>query len=236
VRTAPPAPVGSLADVRTLALDTSTPAVTVAVVDGDARSSRVLAARSVVDARRHAELLAPMVDETLAAAGTSRQELRRVVVGVGPGPFTGLRIGVVTARALSDALAIPLVGVCSLDALAVAARDDGVEGPVLVVTDARRREVYWATYDAGRRTAGPQVGRPAEVVAELGWTGAVVGDGARLHPDAFTGTLPPGQPWLPQAADLVRALHAGAPALEPQPLYLRRPDAAVPGAPKQVLA
>lgn len=227
-----------------LALDTSTPAVTVAVVHHEggagAASPVVLAAREVVDARRHAEVLTPLVAATLAAAGVASAQLTGVVVGVGPGPFTGLRIGLMTATALGDALAIPVQGVCSLDALAVQARDAGIEGPLLVATDARRREVYWATYDAAGRTAGPAVGHPADVLAELtaaGWAGTVVGHGAQVHAAAFEAAgLAPRTPIYPRAGDLVTARHRGASALAPRPLYLRRPDAVVPGAPKPVLA
>jgi tRNA threonylcarbamoyl adenosine modification protein YeaZ len=224
-----------------LALDTSTPAVTVAVVHrpGDG-APVVLAAREVVDARRHAEVLTPLVSATLAAAGVEPAQLTDVVVGVGPGPFTGLRIGLMTATALGDALGLPVQGVCSLDALAVQARDAGIEGPLLVATDARRREVYWATYDASGRTTGPAVGHPADVLAELassGWTGTVVGHGAQVHAGVFEAAgLAPRAPLYPRAGDLVTALHRGAQALAPRPLYLRRPDATVPGAPKPVLA
>ncbi|HSF26898.1 MAG TPA: tRNA (adenosine(37)-N6)-threonylcarbamoyltransferase complex dimerization subunit type 1 TsaB [Actinomycetes bacterium] len=229
----------------TLALDTSTPALTVAVVHapggaGEAGAPVVLAAREVVDARRHAELLTPLIETTLVAAGVEAAALTRLVVGVGPGPFTGLRIGLMTASALGDALGVPVEGVCSLDALAVEARDAGIEGPLLVATDARRREIYWATYDETGRSAGPAVGRPADVLAELaatGWTGAVVGDGARLHAAVFAEAgIDVAAPWYPRAGDLVTALHRGAELLAPRPLYLRRPDAQVPGAPKPVLA
>src|SRR4051794_1333650 len=110
-------------------------------------------------------MLTPAVRAALAGAGVGMAELDAVVVGLGPGPFTGLRVGVVTAATLADARGLPSVGVCSLDAIGAGART--------VVTDARRKEVYWAAYDAaGSRVAGPDVDRPEELTA----TGPFVGD------------------------------------------------------------
>jgi tRNA threonylcarbamoyladenosine biosynthesis protein TsaB len=206
-----------------LALDTATPAVTVAVADGD----RVLAARTTVDARRHGELLAPAVEAVLRDAGTGRTAVDRVAVGVGPGPFTGLRVGLVTARMLGAVLGVPVVGVCTLDVLALMAVDDGVTGPFRVVTDALRREVHWATYDGTRRVDGPHVDRPADVP----WDGPAVGAGAGTYGDHFTGAR---GPLLPTAAATCRWVARGLPLLEPEPLYLRRPDAVEPAARKPV--
>lgn len=206
-----------------LALDTSSASVTAAVHDGE----RALAEASVVDAMRHGELLAMQVERVLAAARVARTDLNEVVVGVGPGPFTGLRVGVVTARVLGAVLDVPVSGVCSLDALAAAA---DVDGPLLVATDARRREVYWARYDRERRrTAGPGVASPAQVATTL----AVAGRGAVLHPTAFPNPVPPE---YPSAAVLAEAYVRGAvEVLPPVPLYLRDPDAVVPAARKGVL-
>ncbi len=151
-----------------LVLDTATPAVTAAVVRVAPDGVQPLAVRvadpASAGARRHGELLAPGVAQVLAEAGIPVGSLAAVVAGTGPGPFTGLRVGLVTAAALADAVGIPAYGVCSLDAVAgpVAAA-----GRVLAVTDARRREVYWAVYAAGRRVAGPEVGRPADLAALL---------------------------------------------------------------------
>lgn len=216
-----------------LAFDTATPAVTVALVRRDEGSdSTVLAESFEVDARRQGELLAPSIEAVLADAGADRRDLTAVVVGVGPGPFTGLRVGVVTARVLGHALGIPVHGVCTLDAIALAAAG-AVTDAFVVATDARRREVYWARYDgAGRmptRTAGPAVNRPAAVATEL----PTVGAGAVLYPEAFPDNR--GFPY-PAAADLARHVIAGGPVLPATPLYLRRPDAAEPGAAKAVLA
>lgn len=204
-----------------LAFDTATPAVTVALCD----AASVLAESTVVDARRHGELLAPGIAAVLAAAGTDRRDLTEVVVGVGPGPFTGLRVGVITALTLGAALGIPVRGVCTLDVLAL---DGGLQGPYRVATDARRREVYWAAYEGRHRRAGPDVARPADVA----WDGPTVGAGAQLYPDAFPDAR---EPVLPAAAGLCRYVMAGLATLEPRPLYLRRPDATEPSSRKPAL-
>ena len=149
-----------------LAIDTSTSAITVAVHDG----SQILAEAATIDARGHAEHLAPRVAEVLATAGRAAVELTDVVVGLGPGPFTGLRVGIVTARTLAFAVGARLHGLGSLDALAHGAGRAGLVEPgasLLVATDARRREVYWARYEwtgaEPRLLDGPHVGRAAEL-------------------------------------------------------------------------
>ena len=212
-----------------LAFDTATPAVTVALRGDDG----VLAEHTAVDARRHGELLAPGIERVLGAAGRSRAELTGIAVGVGPGPFTGLRVGLMTARALGDALDIPVHGVCTLDVLAAAVAADG---PFAVATDARRREVYWASYDlTGRRETEPDVDRPAEIAQRLSGL-AVAGQGPRLYPEQFPNALDPELPSAAVLADLTARLLREAPEtlLPPQPLYLRRPDAVEPGARKAV--
>jgi tRNA threonylcarbamoyl adenosine modification protein YeaZ len=214
--------------VLLLALDTSTPAVTAALHDG----TRVVAESTVVDARRHGELLAPRIATVLAESGASPADLTVVAVGVGPGPFTGLRVGVVTALTLAAALEIPVHGICSLDALAWAAT--GIDGPLGVTTDARRREVYWAAY-ADRRTRVGQatVGFPADVAVALDGR-PVVGPAADLYPLPGWSTATLSAAALAEvAAD--RLAHGGE-LLAAQPLYLRRPDATPPGARKRVLA
>jgi len=209
-----------------LAFDTATPAVTVALHDGE----RVLASSTTVDARRHGELLAPGILLVLDEAWVAREDVTAVAVGVGPGPFTGLRVGLATARTLGAVLEIPVYGVCTLDVLAAEAVDAGaVDGPFLVATDARRKEVYWAAYDApGTRIDGPHVSRPAEVASGL----PVVGHGALLYPDAFPHAVGPEHPDAGVLAAVVTDERAEL--LDPEPLYLRRPDAATPGAPKKV--
>ncbi|HYN74861.1 MAG TPA: tRNA (adenosine(37)-N6)-threonylcarbamoyltransferase complex dimerization subunit type 1 TsaB [Candidatus Limnocylindria bacterium] len=219
-----------------LALDTATPAVTVAVHDG----TRVLAEASVIGARRHGELLAPMIRDVLARVGASVPEVTEVAVGVGPGPFTSLRVGVVTARAFALPGRLPVLGVCSLDALAHEVVADGrwaadLAAGFVVATDAKRREVYWATYGpSGRRLSGPLVDRPS-VVAALQAGRRVVGEGARVYPELLGEPLGPAYPGAGALAEVaLAALRAGedAPAV---PLYLRRPDAAEPTSSKQVL-
>lgn len=210
-----------LADVL-LAFDTATPAVTVALHDG----TRVRSEHTVVDARRHGELLAPGIQRVLADSGVTASELTAIAVGVGPGPFTGLRVGLVTARAMADALGIAISGVCTLD---IVAAEVAAGEPFLVATDARRREVYWAAYnESGRRTTGPHVDRPADVE----WSGPAFGAGALMYAETFTAA---GQPQFPSASVLATmvAKHA-ATVLPPDPLYLRRPDAVEPAARKAV--
>jgi tRNA threonylcarbamoyladenosine biosynthesis protein TsaB len=208
-----------------LAFDTATPAVTVALHDGE----RVVASHLTVDARRHGELLAPGITAVLDEAWVPRQDVTAVAVGVGPGPFTGLRVGLVTARTLALALDIPVYGVCTLDVLAAQAVDEGLDVPFLVATDARRKEVYWAAYDEqGRRTDGPWVGRPADVATP----GPVVGAGPLLYAEAFPRAVSPG---LPNAGVLAGVVtDERAELLDPEPLYLRRPDIADARAPKRV--
>ncbi|HSE69249.1 MAG TPA: tRNA (adenosine(37)-N6)-threonylcarbamoyltransferase complex dimerization subunit type 1 TsaB [Nocardioidaceae bacterium] len=209
-----------------LAFDTATPAITVAVHDGD----RVVAETSTVDAMRHGELLAPGIDAVLREAGIVRADLTGIAVGVGPGPFTGLRVGLVTARTLAAVLRIPVHGVCTLDVLAAEAVAAGlVDGPFHVATDARRKEVYWATYDAeGRRTDGPVVVRPADVATDA----PVVGRGPVLYADSFPRGLAPEHPRAGVLAEVVHTKQVTV--LDPEPLYLRRPDAVAPGKPKRV--
>jgi tRNA threonylcarbamoyl adenosine modification protein YeaZ len=218
--------------VLLLGLDTATPAVTVALHDG----TQVLAEATTIDSRRHAEILTPAIEQVLAGAGAERGDLTHVAVGVGPGPYTGLRVGVVTARMLGAALGIPVHGVCSLDIIAAGVTEPAMTATqFLVVTDARRREVYYARYDQSSRSSGPQVDRPADI-ADRGLP--AFGEGARLHADMFEVT---DGPMYPAAATLCRLVAgeldaAAQPSrlLPPEPLYLRRPDAREPGAPKRV--
>ncbi|WP_374928862.1 tRNA (adenosine(37)-N6)-threonylcarbamoyltransferase complex dimerization subunit type 1 TsaB [Kytococcus sedentarius] len=222
-----------------LALDTSTAAVTAAVHSGaPGTPGTVLAVETVVDARGAGEHLAPAAHRALARAGVTVDELTDIVVGVGPGPFTGLRVGIVTGRVLALTSGAALHGVCSLDALAADARERGVvaaDQPLLVATDARRKEVYWAVYPRDvHRSQGPQVGPAAELpddVREL----PALGAGVALYPDALTGGIPD----LPTEVDagVLARLAADHPEVltSTEPLYLRRPDSQVPGQRKRVL-
>jgi len=209
--------------VLVLALDTATPTLVVGVarwVDG--QDIEVLAERGVPSGNRHAELLTPTVQGVLGDAGLAMGALDVIVTGLGPGPFTGLRVGVVSAAALGDALGISVAGVCTHDAIGTGART--------VVTDARRKEVYWAAYAAdGSRIEGPDVMRPEA----LHRSGAFVGD------PSFTERL--GTAVTPAEVTTAGLVHAAAPQLaDPAsrvplvPLYLRRPDATPPTAIKSV--
>jgi tRNA threonylcarbamoyladenosine biosynthesis protein TsaB len=209
-----------------LAFDTATPYVTVALHDGD----DVVAERRSEQRMKHGEQLAPLIEAVLADAGIVRQDLTAIAVGIGPGPFTGLRVGLVTARTLAFVLEIPVYGVCSLDVLAVeAARGSLVDREFMVATDARRKEVYLASYDErGRRLEGPDVLRPADAATDL----PVVGEGGELYPEAFPDRR---DPTLPSAGWLARAVAEELAELhDPEPMYLRRPDAVAPGLPKRV--
>ncbi|WP_347057981.1 tRNA (adenosine(37)-N6)-threonylcarbamoyltransferase complex dimerization subunit type 1 TsaB [Blastococcus sp. HT6-30] len=206
-----------------LALDTATPTLVAGLARWAADAgATVLAERAVPSGTKHAELLTPAIQGVLADAGLALGDLDAVVTGLGPGPFTGLRVGVVTAAALADARGLPVVGVCSLDAVGSGART--------VVTDARRKEVYWASYDAdGVRTEGPAVVRPEEL--EL--PGPFVGD------PAFAGRLRADV--VPAEVTTAGLLRAARPQLaDPScagplvPLYLRRPDAVPPTSIKPV--
>jgi tRNA threonylcarbamoyladenosine biosynthesis protein TsaB len=226
--------------VLLLAIDTSTTAITTALHDGSA----VVAEVTTLDARAHAEHLAPGIQQALEQAGAEPGDLTDVVVGIGPGPFTGLRVGIVTGRTLAFALDLPVRGLTSLDALAHEAWLGGRRGDLLVATDARRKEVYAATYllgdDGATRTAGPVVSRAADL--EPRWRLLpCVGRGPLVHPDDL-----PNEPDLLDVsagalADLAARRLAvvtvapdgirqhvdaagGFDGLEP--LYLRRPDAA----------
>ncbi len=203
-----------------LGIDTSTD-----VRVGLAGEAGVLAARAVTDSRAHAEQLMPLVNAVLAESGRTLADIGLIVVGVGPGPFTGLRVGVVTAQTLAFALGVPVRGVCSLDAVAaghvaaghVAAGHVAAGQPAgefLAVSDARRREVYWARYGVdGRRLDGPTVS-PASELPEL----PVVGPGAALA----------GGTASPLDGGVLALSGPGLPDAGLSPLYLRRPDATVP--------
>jgi tRNA threonylcarbamoyl adenosine modification protein YeaZ len=198
-----------------LAIDTATPAVTAGVVVLDGPQCAVLAERVTVDARAHAERLTPNVLAALADAQLTMADLDAVVVGCGPGPFTGLRVGMASAAAYGHALDIPVHGVCSLDAIGVQ-----TGGDTLVVTDARRREVYWARYHNGLRGHGPSVSAPGDV--DPGPARAVAG--SPEHAALFD--LPRCEPVYPTPAGLVAAVPDWSqPPLPLVALYLRRPDA-----------
>jgi tRNA threonylcarbamoyl adenosine modification protein YeaZ len=212
-----------------LAVDTST-----SVQVGLADDARVVARRGVDDSRRHVEQLTPLISQTLSEAGTSPAELTKIICGVGPGPFTGLRVGIATARTLGFALNVPVRGVCSLDVLAAQwLATNPPDGEFVVCTDARRREVYWARYrvgdarPAGRRLEGPVV-TPPDAVPALPTGG----------PAAATESMITSDPAAPAILDAGALALIGdrLPDAGIEPLYLRSPDADPPRGRKSVLA
>ncbi len=199
-----------------LAIDTSA-GTSVAVIDGD----RVVAERSTEDTMRHAEVIGDMIAATLDDAGVAPTALEAVVAGMGPGPFTGLRVGIAAARTFAWGIDRPLVPVVSHDAVALEQWSVGVRGAILVVTDARRREVYWSAYvldDEGAvRSDGPALSRPEELP----------------HPDCRrvdATQISAGQ--LGRVARIRR--EQGLADEFTEPLYLRSPDVTMPGARKRV--
>ena len=208
-----------------LGIDTSSAATSVAVIAGEV----VLAERLHVDARRHAEVFAPLLDQVLAEVGA--EGIDAVACGVGPGPYTGLRVGIAGALALGAVRQVPVHGVCSLDAVAAAAQQDRPGQGVTVAVDARRSEVYWAEYDAaGQRVRGPRVSTadvlPPDAVGDLPHAAWI----ARCAARALAAGDRPALVELPldvhgeDTGSTADAL-AGARLLLPRPLYLRRPDA-----------
>jgi tRNA threonylcarbamoyladenosine biosynthesis protein TsaB len=211
-----------MTDHLVLALDTAT-----VVNVGLARGSQVLAVATVADRMAHAEQLMPLVADTLARAGVRVADLDQVVVGLGPGPFTGLRVGVVTAQILATVAGVPLHGICSLDVLAAEYAAAGPAGEFVVATDARRREVYWAGYAAdGTRLSGPAVDRP-DAVPQL----PAIGPAGDLYADQLA--VVPGPRRLAPGVMAVKG--PALPDAGGEPLYLRRPDATEPSRPKSVL-
>ncbi len=227
---------------RVLVLDTATDAVVTGLARIGPESVAAVASRVVADERRHAETLTTLMKECLDESGWRGTDLDAVVVGCGPGPFTGLRVGMVTAAAYGDALGIPVHGVCTLDAIAVAAARGTAASSILVVTDARRREAYWARYRDGRRVGGPGVLAPALLLEEMAgeemageeMAGESIDLVAGVPLTRWPGVGGPSEGWpsVPAAPDVAAlatvaaaAVRSGA-APEPLvPLYLRRPDA-----------
>lgn len=196
-----------------LGIDTSS-----VVCVGLAADGEPMASLDVRDTRAHAEQLTPLIQRLLAGAGKTVSDVTSVAVGVGPGPFTGLRVGVVAAAVLAEVLGVPIKGVCSLDVLAAQAVSDGLpSGSFVVASDARRKEWYWAAYDAaGTRVSGPSVTAP-DALPDLPRFGPVTD-----HP-------------LDLDAGRLAALAATLPDAGLEPLYLRRPDAEVPTTRKSTL-
>ena len=206
-----------------LGLDTCLNACSVAVLDGE----RVLAWRSETMARGHQERLAPMAQAVMADAGLAFDRLERVGATVGPGSFTGLRVGVAFAKGLASALSRPAVGIGTLEALAA-----GASGLVAVAIDARRDQIYLQIFEDGAPLMAPDVlslGTAAARLVELamGRPLTLIGSGAPLLADAAPGAAI----LTPEGCDarVVVRLAAARPATPIRPLYLRAPDARLPG-------
>lgn len=206
--------------MRILAIDTATAQLVVGVAERSQDGDLSVLAESAEATRAHNELLVPTVEAVLRRAGVMYADLDAVVVGCGPGPFTGLRVGMASASAFAQALQIPVYGVVTHDATGLTA-----DAPSsLVVTDARRREVYWAHYENGTRVAGPGVCAPAAIpvpsVSVLSCP-EQLRDQLAVQADEVT--------YLgPRTAGLIAAANFTAPPAPLVPLYLRRPDAVPP--------
>jgi tRNA threonylcarbamoyladenosine biosynthesis protein TsaB len=205
-----------------LALDTCLASCSVAVLDGE----RGLAHASEVMARGHQERLAPMAQAVMAQAGLDFSALERIGVTVGPGSFTGLRVGIAFAKGLASALAIPAVGIGTLEALAAE-----TPGLALAAIDARRGQVYAQAFEDGRALTAPEA-LPLETAAArlagiaMGRPLTLVGSGAPLLADM----VPHARVVLREGADarVVARLAARCDPAPLTPLYLRTPDAKLP--------
>lgn len=218
--------------MRVLAIDTSTSQIMTGVLEYVGGEIAVISGKSDPGQTAHGELLAPSIQQVLAAAEIEPSGLDAIVVGLGPGPFTGLRVGIVTGSAMASALEIPAYGACSLDAVG-----SDIGGRALVVSDARRKEIYYAAYDEqGVRIVGPDVDKPDQVVvamSDLGIT-RILNAGADKYADLLSSFGVPVTPAYPRPDELLRAaIRSGDFGGEPTPLtplYLRRPDAKLPAA------
>lgn len=221
-----------------LAIDTSATASAALLKNRSPGSAvQLLASFHTAETNTHSEVLAPGIEGLLAQSGTAGADIDAIVVGVGPGPFTGLRVGIATARALGFAWGTAVHGAMSLDAVAydVMVEAPGTGGPghdFTVAIDARRKELYWAGYAAdGTLRQGPHVG-----VAETLPATTVYGAGAGLYADRLAAVgasvVESFAHRQPSAASLgawaLQALDAGQELLPTTPLYLRESDAKVP--------
>ena len=205
--------------MNVLAIDTSV-GVSVAIL----RSNGEQTQSQAVDHGMQGELTAELISQVVADSGLEISEITDVVVGVGPGPFTGLRVGLVTAAVFAHARNIPIHGICSLDAIAF-----DYAKPCVVLTDARRKELYWARYE-DKRIGEPQVSKPEELLAQFP-DSDFVGPGAQLYPDFISGKVSE-----LKAGSLAKLFATGtAQLVDVSPMYLRKPDAVEPTTRKSVL-
>ncbi|RFA11274.1 tRNA (adenosine(37)-N6)-threonylcarbamoyltransferase complex dimerization subunit type 1 TsaB [Subtercola boreus] len=215
-----------------LAIDTSA-GTSVAVVRGGAgiQNPQVLGQADGFDTMKHAEVIGRLIEGALAEAGVGVSELTGVVAGMGPGPFTGLRVGIAAARVFALGAGVPLLPIVSHDAIALAEAQGGATGELLVVTDARRREVYWSLYDLGGReqqaAEGSTVLPPRLAGPGLAKPDALPHPHARITDGAHVSA---GQLGLVALA----LLETGGPLAPDVALYLRSPDVTVSAGAKRV--
>ena len=203
-----------------LAIDTSV-GISVAIHDGAETVSEISSSQHGLQG----EHTALYMQSALQAANCAAREVTSVVVGVGPGPFTGLRVGITSALTFAHALQIPVHGICSLDAIGFTNTQD-----CIVITDARRKELYWAKYRNGLRVSEPAV-NTAQEICMLNPSAEFIGPGAALYPEFIVGN-----PVELQAGNLAALFARGlAQALPITPMYLRKPDAVPPTVSKQVI-
>lgn len=208
-----------------LGIDTST-----VVCAGLARDGVAVATRTVGNSHSHVEMLIPCVQEMLSATGASLPDVERICIGVGPGPFTGLRVGIATAVTLGQVLDVPLHGVCTLDVIAAQwMATGGAPQEFVIASDARRKELYWARYSDGRRAGEPQVTDPARLPHE-----PVAGPGVDVYPELLGERRPADAPCSVDAG-FMAANWQSIPDAGLAPLYLRKPDAELPSARKSAL-
>lgn len=206
-----------------LSIDTSAgTSVALTRTEGNPGSAEAASA----DTMKHAEVVGALIVETLENMSATASDVTAVVAGVGPGPFTGLRVGLAAASAFAVGRGIPLLPVVSHDAIAFDALEE-VDGPVIVVTDARRRELYWSIYDGWcpyglpNRLAGPSLSKPEDVPTEIDGRALTRWDASEVSA-GLLGII------------AARRLAAGL-EFEPfEPLYLRSPDVTMPNGPKRV--
>lgn len=221
-----------------LGIETATNQVSVAIGGHEG----VLALFEVCRGRRHAETLAPAIEFVCRQAQIEMSEISVLAVDIGPGLFTGMRVGLASAKAIAQALRLPMIGISSLDLLAFPLRHSG--RAVAAVIDARKGEVFWALYrpvpGGVQRIGQPMVGSPDDLVADLMASGhelLCVGDGALRYRDQLATIVrcEVADQFLsnPSAAPLVQLAHAKAlreewvNPWEVQPMYLRPPDAQI---------
>ncbi len=209
-----------------LALDTCLGASSVAILEGAA----VRAVRSEPMTRGHQERIGMIAREVAAEAGVKFADLTRIAVTVGPGSFTGLRVGLSFAKGLATALSIPCVGINTLEALAASTDAAGLVAGVL---DAKMGQVYLQVFDGGKALMAPdalEVGVAAARLAELysGGPATLVGSGAPLVADVLPGAAVLTPAWPDPAAIARLAAARPAPTHSPRPLYLRAPYAVAP--------